>query len=63
MNIAIKRSFLRILNSIKVSYKRINNGNTGKGILIAFVPFGTLLQSVAPKSDQPSAVSWGSMEI
>jgi len=51
------------MNSIKVSYKRINRGNSGKGILITFVPYGSLVQSIAPKSDQPSAVSWGSMEI
>ena len=37
--------------------KMINKSNTRKGILIVFVPFGTLIHSVATKSDQPSAVS------
>ena len=37
--------------------KMINKSNTRKGILIIFVPFGTLIQSVATKSDQPSVVS------
>ena len=37
--------------------KMINKSNTRKEILIVFVPFGTLIQSVATKSDQPSAVS------
>ena len=37
--------------------KMINKSNTRKEILIVFVPFGTLIQSVAPKSDQPSEVS------
>ena len=31
--------------------------NTRKGVLIVFVPFGTLIQSVATKSDQPRPVS------
>ncbi len=34
----------------------INKSNIRKGILIVFVPFGTLIQSVA-KSDQPGVVS------
>ena len=42
--------------------KMINKSNTRKGILIVFVPFGTLIQSVATKSDQPSAVSKVSVE-
>ena len=42
--------------------KMINNSNTRKGVLIVFVPFGTLIQSVATKSDQPSAVSKVSVE-
>ena len=37
--------------------KMINKSNIRKGILIVFVPFGTLIQSVATNSDQPSAVS------
>ena len=37
--------------------KMINKSNTRKGILIVFVPFGTLIQFVATKSDQTSAVS------
>ena len=37
--------------------KMINKSNTRKGILIVFVPFGTLIQPIATKSDQPSAVS------
>ena len=40
----------------------INKSNTRKGILIVFVPFGTLILSVATKSDQPSAVSKVSVE-
>ena len=40
----------------------INKSNIRKGILIVFVPFGTLIQSVATKSDQPSAVSKVSVE-
>ena len=39
-----------------------NKSNTRKGILIVFVPFGTLILSVATKSDQPSAVSKVSVE-
>ena len=35
----------------------INKSNTRKGILIVFIPFGTLIKSVATKSDQPSALS------
>ena len=35
----------------------INKINTRKGILIVFVPFGNLIRSVAPMSDQPSVVS------
>ena len=35
----------------------INKSNTRKGVLIVFVPFGTLILSVATKSDQPSIVS------
>ena len=42
--------------------KMINKSNTRKGILIVFVPFGTLIQSIATKSDQPSAVSKVSVE-
>ena len=42
--------------------KMINKSNTRKGILIVFVPFGTLIRSVATKSDQPSAVSKASVE-
>jgi len=42
--------------------KMINKSNTRKGILIVFVPFGTLIHSVATKSDQPSAVSKVSVE-
>ena len=37
--------------------KMINKSNTRKGILIVFVPFGTLIRSVSTKSDQPGAVS------
>ena len=37
--------------------KVINKSNTRKEILIVFVPFRTLIQSVATKSDQPSVVS------
>ena len=40
----------------------INKSNTRKEILIVFVPFGTLILSVATKSDQPSAVSKVSAE-
>ena len=40
----------------------INKSNIRKGILIVFVPFGTMIRSVATKSDQPSAVSKVSME-
>ena len=42
--------------------KMINKSNIRKGILIVFVPFGTMIRSVATKSDQPSAVSKVSME-
>ena len=42
--------------------KMINKSNTRKGVLIVFVPFGTLILSVATKSDQPSAVSKVSVE-
>ena len=35
----------------------INKSNTRKEILVVFVPFRTLIQSVATKSDQPSIVS------
>ena len=37
--------------------KMINKSNTRKGILIVFVPFGTLIRSVVTKSDQLGAVS------
>ena len=42
--------------------KMINKSNTRKGILIVFVPFGTLIRCVATKSDQPGAVSKVSVE-
>ena len=42
--------------------KMINKNNNRKGILIVFVPFRTLIQSVATKSDQPNAVSKVSVE-
>ena len=42
--------------------KMINKSNTRKGILIVFVPFGTLIQPVATKSDQPRPVSKVSLE-
>ena len=42
--------------------KMINRSNIRKGILIVFVPFGTLIQPDATKSDQPSAVSKVSVE-
>lgn len=42
--------------------KIINKSNTRKEILIVFVPFGTLIQSVATKSDQPRPVSKVSLE-
>ena len=42
--------------------KMINKSNTRKGILIVFVPFGTMIRSVETKSDQPSAVSKVSVE-
>ena len=42
--------------------KMINKSNTRKGILIVFVPFGTVIQSDATKSDQPGAVSKVSVE-
>ena len=42
--------------------KMIDKSNTRKEILIVFVPFGTLILSVATKSDQPSAVSMVSVE-
>ena len=42
--------------------KMINKSNTRKGVLIVFVPFGTLNQSVATKSDQPRPVSKVSLE-
>ena len=35
----------------------INKSNIRKGILIVFVPFGTLIQSVATNNDQPMPVS------
>ena len=34
----------------------IDKSNTRKEILVVFVPFRTLIQSVATKSDQPSEV-------
>ena len=40
----------------------INNSNTRKEILVVFVPFRTLIQSVATKSDQPGVVSKVSVE-
>ena len=60
MNIAINGHF-GILNSIKVSVKMINKV-TSKRTLIVFVPFVTLILSVATKCDQPSAVSKVSVE-
>ena len=42
--------------------KMTNKSNIRKRVLIVFVPFGTLLRSVATKSDQPSAVSKVSVE-
>ena len=42
--------------------KMINHSNTRKGVLIVFVPFGTVIQSVATKNDQPGAVSKVSVE-
>ena len=40
----------------------IKKSNTRKGVLIVFVPFGTLIRSVATKSDQPRAVFKVSVE-
>ena len=62
MNIAIKRSFLRILTPLKLVMKMINKSNTRKEILVVFVPFRTLIQSVATKSDQPGVVFKVSVE-
>ena len=42
--------------------KMINISNTRKGVLIVFVPFGTVIQSDATKSDQPCTVSKVSVE-
>ena len=42
--------------------KMINKSNTRKGVLIIFLFFGTVIQSVATKSDQPGAVSKVSVE-
>ena len=42
--------------------KMINKSNTRKEILVVFVPFRTLIQSVATKSDQPGVVSKVSVE-
>ena len=42
--------------------KMINKSNTRKGILIVFLPFGTLIRSVATKSAQPGAESKVSVE-
>ena len=42
--------------------KMINKSNTQKEILIVFVPFRTLIQSFATKSDQPGLVSKVSVE-
>ena len=42
--------------------KMINKSNTRKRVLIVFVPFGTLIKSVATKSDQPRPVSKVSVE-
>ena len=42
--------------------KMISKNNIRKGILIVFVPFRTLIQSDATKSDQPGVVSKVSVE-